>query len=264
MTVPRLSFAHGVFVLSLALFVAPDAIGAEWEVLSRRIRAQIETTDRDLSVLKADIQKAYSHLEESARESRAAAEKWEQKANRSSEARMRAVLFHHRDLQLSFAGKLAELEQVVVAVDRLSERLESGHKLLKVLQAVLEETSEKSNGTKLKPAQLRKIQESFQFLQKDRVISDKALRDLRQILDERASILTAQDREDRTLIAELGSPKDRVEELGKGLVEMELSENAIQSTYLAILNDDVASMSEVLLKTGEMLDIQGHILNSLQ
>jgi DNA repair exonuclease SbcCD ATPase subunit len=259
----RLSIACGFFVwvAFAGLAVAQSTGAAEWKVLSRSIRVQIENTESELSELKVDVRQSFGVLEEDVRSTRKSADQWQEAANLESDAQRRVFALRARDGKLIHVQRVIEAERLLSELSRIDEGLEADQKLLASFQKTLEELREDLKGDKANPQQLSELRKLAALFENDLTNSRQSIVDLRQGLTERESMLTEQGEKIRARLAELGDPQDRVKQLEKDLVNEARASNRVDEIDLAMIIDQIARTSKILIKTIETLKTQEQIVD---
>jgi tetratricopeptide (TPR) repeat protein len=259
----RLSFAWGFFVwvLFAGLAVAQSTDAADWKVLSRSVRAQIEATESELSKLKLDVGRSFGKLEDAVGSTRQSADRWQDTANLESDPESKAIALGFRDGDNYHVKILIEIERLLKEVSRIDEALEGDQRLLRLLEKSLDDFAESLQGAKANGAQVSRLRETIALFQNDLLVSGEAILDLKKSLTDQAATQKEHDQKVQALLAELGNPEDRLKSFEKELVKSALQADAIQAGYLAIVSDHARRTSRIFLKTGDTLNTQERIVN---
>jgi len=252
-----------VAIVLLALPV-PANTAAQWQTQSSGIRREISAHENELMTLKMDMRRSFGTLREGTSQAQQDAYKWEQTGRQERDPSMQAVLLEFRQTSLSHASFLGAIEQVLVDAAQIGEQLESHVKDLTLCQGILDDIAQSAGGGKPKSSRIRDAYDLLLLLQKNLANSAKALANLQTVMTEHSRTLKDHDRKVSALLAELGSPQDRVRQFEKEVVKTELANNRLQAKYLGLVASHAVRLSDMLMKIAETEKTQQRFVDALR
>lgn len=216
----------------------------------KRAAGYIVSAEQELAGLKASVLASFKSLQYRVIDADEQSDKWVQLGKLEGDARMKAINYGFRDAFRSHAKHLTEIVEQLRDLGRIGERLESNVKLLRVLQANLEQIARGQLALGKARSLLASTKQGLDILQQDVFLSVAMAKNNHRGLSAQASSVLEHDKKVRQLLAGLGNPQDRIKDWEKQLIETELDNNTTEAKELATVSSLGARIASVLTTIG--------------